>query len=374
MAQINMSRSIFFVRPIYLQDQWRRKQYECRLAEFDSMTTSSLMASALSSSSSSLASSRRVSVTALSFSSISVTHNPKVHFFKWIPYSGLSSWNGLKQLSISKSQFSVKIGRSRKNKGKGVYASLFGVGAPEALVIGVVALLVFGPKGLAEVARNLGKTLREFQPTIRELQDVSREFKSTLEREIGLDDIKGSVQDTRNSSTMSPSSDSSYKNSVADPNGSPSPKLASTAEDDLERMMRIADAEKQAEKDLAALLESRSESQTVSQVADNSSSSDRAYSTEEYLKISEEQLKAAAQKQSETSTPEQIPFNTQSLSQDSASSADGAYSTEDLSKAAAQQNLSSSQQSPSNAESQSQEAPGEAASMISSSTNPESET
>lgn len=47
--------------------------------------------------------------------------------------------------------------------------------------------------------------------------------------------------------------------------GSPSPKLASTAEDDLERMMRIADAEKQAEKDLAALLESRSESQTVSQ-------------------------------------------------------------------------------------------------------------
>jgi len=29
---------------------------------------------------------------------------------------------------------------------------LFGVGAPEALVIGVVALLVFGPKGLAEVS------------------------------------------------------------------------------------------------------------------------------------------------------------------------------------------------------------------------------
>ncbi|XP_049348788.1 sec-independent protein translocase protein TATB, chloroplastic isoform X2 [Solanum verrucosum] len=341
------------------------------------MTTSSLMASAISSSSSSSSlASRRLSVTALSFSSISVSHNPKVHFFKWIPYSGLSSWNGLKQLSISKSQFSVQIGRSRKNKGKGVYASLFGVGAPEALVIGVVALLVFGPKGLAEVARNLGKTLREFQPTIRELQDVSREFKSTLEREIGLDDIKGSGQDTRNSSTMRPSSDSSSNDSVADPNGSPSPKLASTAEDDLERMMRIADAEKQAEKDLAALLESPSESQTVSQeVADNSSSSDRAYSTEEYLKISEEQLKAAAQKQNETSTLEQIPFNAQSPSQaDRASSADGAYSTEDLSKAAAQQNeMSSPQQIPSNAESQSQ-APGEAASMISSSTKPESET
>jgi len=30
-------------------------------------------------------------------------------------------------------------------------ASFLGVGAPEAFVIGVVALLVFGPKGLAEV-------------------------------------------------------------------------------------------------------------------------------------------------------------------------------------------------------------------------------
>ncbi|KAK4363055.1 hypothetical protein RND71_018296 [Anisodus tanguticus] len=474
------------------------------------MTT---MASAISApTSSSLASftNRRISLT----SSISVSKNPKVQFLKCLGLTPFS-WNALKQLSISKSHYSVQIGRSRKLKGKGVYASLFGVGAPEALVIGVVALLVFGPKGLAEevmsssrgnnllqkcevlcsiipfgtviatgeaicqrllgwggisvdakrtnvssqkirkmyylsqerilkacfscnlghdavvifvtqldvmefivlkfedsevvnfksftwveVARNLGKTLREFQPTIRELQDVSREFKSTLEREIGLDDIKGSSRDTRSPSTMSPSSDTSSTNStqVVDPNGSPSPKVASTSEDDLERLMRIAEAEKQAEKDLTSLLESQSESQTVPQ--DNSSSSDRAYSTEEYLKITEEQLKAAAQKQNETSTAEQSPYNAQSPCQelpksslflfrlvvffihreltgsvseiaDSASSAVGAYSTEELSK---NTEMTSPQQSPSNAQSQSQEAPEEAASMIPSSTKPESET
>ena len=39
----------------------------------------------------------------------------------------------------------------REGERTGVQASLLGVGAPEALVIGVVALLVFGPKGLAEV-------------------------------------------------------------------------------------------------------------------------------------------------------------------------------------------------------------------------------
>lgn len=44
------------------------------------------------------------------------------------------------------------VGKKGRCKGKVVYASLFGVGAPEALVIGVVALLVFGPKGLAEVS------------------------------------------------------------------------------------------------------------------------------------------------------------------------------------------------------------------------------
>jgi mttA/Hcf106 family len=33
-------------------------------------------------------------------------------------------------------------------------ASFFGVGAPEALLVGVVALVVFGPKGLAEVSAN----------------------------------------------------------------------------------------------------------------------------------------------------------------------------------------------------------------------------
>ncbi|KAG6495699.1 hypothetical protein ZIOFF_043525 [Zingiber officinale] len=39
-----------------------------------------------------------------------------------------------------------------KFHGKVVRASLFGVGAPKALVIGVVALLVFDPKGLAEAS------------------------------------------------------------------------------------------------------------------------------------------------------------------------------------------------------------------------------
>ena len=57
------------------------------------------------------------------------------------------------------------------------------------------------------------------------LQEVSKEFKSTLEREIGLDDISSSMQNTYNSnvsnttSTLSSSTAASADNSqtVVDP-------------------------------------------------------------------------------------------------------------------------------------------------------------
>ncbi|RZC72659.1 hypothetical protein C5167_048141 [Papaver somniferum] len=151
----------------------------------------------------------------------------KLHLSTSIPQLGLTPWSGLKHMGVSVRPKTIKLGRKGKIRGKVVYASLFGVGAPEALVIGVVALLVFGPKGLAEVAKNLGKTLRAFQPTIRELQEVSREFKSTLEREIGLDDLPPSAQNNYKStsatttpptSSMTPSAVESSPD-VVDPNG-----------------------------------------------------------------------------------------------------------------------------------------------------------
>ncbi|GBG65028.1 hypothetical protein CBR_g49097 [Chara braunii] len=111
-----------------------------------------------------------------------------------------SSWAQLVKLTKVVEDAARRVARRRTgrrgDRGQGggfalsVQASVFGVGAPEALVIGVVALLVFGPKGLAEVARNLGKTLRSFQPTIQELRQVSNEFKNALEQEIGWDDVQ----------------------------------------------------------------------------------------------------------------------------------------------------------------------------------------
>ncbi len=50
---------------------------------------------------------------------------------------------------------------------------MFGVGAPELLIILVVALLVLGPRRLPEMARSLGRGMAEFRR-------ASNEFTRTL--------------------------------------------------------------------------------------------------------------------------------------------------------------------------------------------------
>ncbi|OMO71797.1 Twin-arginine translocation protein TatA/B/E [Corchorus olitorius] len=244
------------------------------------MTTITFMASPISTST--FLSTSSVSSKSVTCSFYPLTSYPKASTLRFsiLGPALFSQWSGLRHLGISISPKSLKLEKRGKCKGKVIHASLFGVGAPEALVIGVVALLVFGPKGLAEVARTLGKTLRTFQPTIRELQDVSREFKSTLEREIGLDEISSSTQSrspylSQTPPTPSPVTETKESGSKADP------MMINSAVDCL--------------------------------VMDGTPSVDNAYTSEEYLKITEEQLKASAsQEQAPTASPEESQLESKS--------------------------------------------------------------
>lgn len=57
---------------------------------------------------------------------------------------------------------------------------MFGIGVPELMVIGVVAMLVFGPEKLPQFARQAGRFLR----TVRRMAD---DAKNDLGREFGQD-------------------------------------------------------------------------------------------------------------------------------------------------------------------------------------------
>ncbi len=64
---------------------------------------------------------------------------------------------------------------------------MFDIGFQEMLVIGVLALLVFGPGKLPELGRMIGRALREFRR-------ASDEFRSTVETNLHLNDPDPIIQ------------------------------------------------------------------------------------------------------------------------------------------------------------------------------------
>ena len=57
------------------------------------------------------------------------------------------------------------------------------IGVPEMIFIFVLALLIFGPRKLPELGRNLGKALSEFRRASNELRSTVEDEMRNLERE-----------------------------------------------------------------------------------------------------------------------------------------------------------------------------------------------
>ncbi len=59
---------------------------------------------------------------------------------------------------------------------------MFGLGVPEIIVIGIIALLIFGAKRLPDIGEGLGKTVKELRNAKREISGINE---SEAKKEVG---------------------------------------------------------------------------------------------------------------------------------------------------------------------------------------------
>ena len=78
----------------------------------------------------------------------------------------------------------------------------FGMGPLEILVIIVVALIVFGPHKLPEIARNVGKSINTFKRAASEITaEVTRELESERIEKEHPSEQSGQIEDKTDRST-----------------------------------------------------------------------------------------------------------------------------------------------------------------------------
>lgn len=61
------------------------------------------------------------------------------------------------------------------------------IGMPELILIGIVALIIFGPRKLPQMAKTVGKSMNEFKR-------ATNDFKATWEKEASLQDLEADFE------------------------------------------------------------------------------------------------------------------------------------------------------------------------------------
>ena len=76
--------------------------------------------------------------------------------------------------------------------------NIFGVGLPEVTVILILALLIFGPKKLPELGKQLGKTLKSLKKASNEFQNEIDKVMNEEEKDESFKSIESDQTDEIN--------------------------------------------------------------------------------------------------------------------------------------------------------------------------------
>lgn len=85
---------------------------------------------------------------------------------------------------------------------------MFGLGFGELILIFLIALIFIGPKKLPELAKGLGKGIREFQNAAKGFSDQLQETQNQIQNEINKDEkVANAPQQLEDLKTASPESE-----------------------------------------------------------------------------------------------------------------------------------------------------------------------
>ncbi len=73
---------------------------------------------------------------------------------------------------------------------------MFGIGMPEMLLLLAIALVVIGPKKLPDLAKSLGRAMREFKKATNELKDTMQIDSELADVKKAFNDISDDVKET----------------------------------------------------------------------------------------------------------------------------------------------------------------------------------